>query len=312
MDEERLDQNTHDEPRAANHTPRAHTVGFIGVGVMGEPMCRNLKRKSGARVIAFDRDPAPLERLRRDGVLVAASIGQAVEPAGVVFLSLPSGAAVDEVVHGKDGILSCIAAGQIVVDTSTSPVDLTRTVAREFSERGATFIDAPVARTRAAAEAGTLAVSVGADEQTFERVRPLIASFASEITLCGTVGCGQVVKILNNMVLFETVVAIAEAKAIGERAGVDPKLLFDALSKGSADSFALRNHGMKAMLPDDFPLRAFPVSYARKDLGYALRLAEEMHVDARGARAVGGWFARAIEEGVEDYYWPIISRFVGK
>jgi 3-hydroxyisobutyrate dehydrogenase-like beta-hydroxyacid dehydrogenase len=140
----------------------------------------------------------------------------------------------------------------------------------------------------------------------------LIASFASEITLCGTVGCGQVVKILNNMVLFETVVAIAEAKAIGERAGVDPKLLFDALSKGSADSFALRNHGMKAMLPDDFPLRAFPVSYARKDLGYALRLAEEMHVDARGARAVGGWFARAIEEGVEDYYWPIISRFVGK
>jgi 3-hydroxyisobutyrate dehydrogenase-like beta-hydroxyacid dehydrogenase len=128
MDEERLDQNTHDEPRAANHTPRAHTVGFIGVGVMGEPMCRNLKRKSGARVIAFDRDPAPLERLRRDGVLVAASIGQAVEPAGVVFLSLPSGAAVDEVVHGKDGILSCIAAGQIVVDTSTSPVDLTRTL----------------------------------------------------------------------------------------------------------------------------------------------------------------------------------------
>jgi 3-hydroxyisobutyrate dehydrogenase-like beta-hydroxyacid dehydrogenase len=312
MDEERLDQNTHVERRATNHERRADTVGFIGVGVMGEPMCRNLKRKSGARVIAFDRDPAPLERLRRDGVLVAASIGQAVEPAGVVFLSLPSGAAVDEVVHAKDGILSCIAAGQIVVDTSTSPVDLTRTLALEFGERGATFIDAPVARTRAAAEAGTLAVSIGADEQTFERVRPLIASFASELTLCGTVGCGQVVKILNNMVLFETVVAIAEAKAIGERAGVDPKLLLDGLSEGSADSFALRNHGMKAMLPDDFPLRAFPVSYARKDLGYALRLAEEMHVDAKGARVVDGWFARAIEQGVEDHYWPIISRFVGK
>ena len=310
MDEERLDQNTHDEPRAANHTPRAHTVGFIGVGVMGEPMCRNLKRKSGARVIAFDRDPAPLERLRRDGVLVAASIGQAVEPAGVVFLSLPSGAAVDEVVHGKDGILSCIAAGQIVVDTSTSPVDLTRTLAREFGERGATFIDAPVARTRAAAEAGTLAVSVGADEQTFERVRPLIASFASEITLCGTVGCGQVVKILNNMVLFETVVAIAEAKAIGERAGVDPKLLFDALSKGSADSFALRNHGMKAIVPGVFPERAFSTDYALKDLSYALELAADAGIKIRGAELVGTILQEAIDKGSKDNYFPVIAKHI--
>ena len=287
------------------------TVGFIGVGVMAEPMCRNLRRKSGARVIAFDRDPAPLERLSRDGVIAGADIRQVVESAAVIFLSLPSGEVVNDVMHAKDGILDCVAAGQIVVDLSTSPVDLTRTLAREVAERDATFIDAPVARTRAAAEAGTLAVMVGADAKTFDKVRPLMATFASDITLCGPVGCGQVVKILNNMVLFETVVAIAEAKAIGERAGVDPGLLFDALSKGSADSFALRNHGMKAMLPDDFPLRAFSVTYARKDLGYALRLAAETQVEARGARVVDGWFARAMEQGVEDQYWPVMSRFIG-
>jgi 3-hydroxyisobutyrate dehydrogenase-like beta-hydroxyacid dehydrogenase len=287
------------------------TIGFIGVGVMGEPMCRNLRRKSGARVIALDRDPAPLQRLAQDGVVVGENIRQVTQSASVIFLSLPSGEIVDEVVHSAEGILSSVRAGQLVVDSSTSPVDLTRALAQEFAERGATFIDAPVARTRAAAEAGTLAVMVGADPTTFDRVRPLIATFAVDITLCGPVGCGQVVKILNNMVLFETVVALSEAKAIGERAGVDPKLLFDALSMGSADSFALRNHGMKAVLADEFPVRAFSVSYARKDLAYALRLAEQAKVDAKGARVADSWFAAAVEHGVADQYWPVVSRLIG-
>jgi 3-hydroxyisobutyrate dehydrogenase-like beta-hydroxyacid dehydrogenase len=126
------------------------------------------------------------------------------------------------------------------------------------------------------------------------------------------VGSGQVVKILNNMVLFETVMALSEAKAIAERAGVDPERLFDALSKGSADSFALRNHGMKAVLPDDFPLRAFSAAYARKDLSYALRLAQETGVPAAGAQTVDGWFAKAIERGLQDRYWPVISRLIGR
>jgi 3-hydroxyisobutyrate dehydrogenase-like beta-hydroxyacid dehydrogenase len=288
-----------------------NTIGFIGVGVMGEPMCRNLKRKSGARVIALDRDAAPLERLAQDGVIVAASIKQVAEPASVVFLSLPSGEAVDEIMRGQDGILSILRAGQTIVDTSTSPVDLTRALARECAERGAAFIDAPVARTRAAAEAGTLAVMVGADEPTFDKVRPLLATFASDITLCGPVGCGQVVKILNNMVLFETVIALAEAKAIAERAGVAGAVLFDALSKGSADSFALRNHGMKAVLPGQFPERAFSVSYARKDLAYALRLAHATDVQAKGAHVADEWFAQGIEQGVQDQYWPVVSRLIG-
>jgi len=287
------------------------TIGFIGVGVMGEPMCRNLKRNSGTRVIARDRDAVPLQRLAQDGVIIAASIQQAAESASVVFLSLPSGEAVDEVMHGQDGILSILRAGQIVVDTSTSPVDLTRALARECAERGAAFIDAPIARTRAAAEAGTLAVMVGADPPIFDKVRPLLATFASEITLCGSVGCGQVVKILNNMVLFETVIALSEAKAIAERAGVTGAVLFDALSKGSADSFALRNHGMKAVLPGQFPERAFSVSYARKDLAYALRLAHETDVQAKGARVADEWLAQAIAQGVQDQYWPVVSRVIG-
>jgi len=286
-------------------------IGFIGVGVMGEPMCRNLALKSGATVVALDRDPAPLRRLAEHGVRTAGRVRDAVEASRVVFLALPSGAVVDELARAADGLLASIGAGQVVVDLGTSPVDLTRELAREFTARGAVFVDAPVARTRAAAEAGSLAVMVGAEPAVFEQVRPFLSTFASEITHCGSVGCGQVVKILNNMVLFETVMAIAEAKAIGERAGVAPGLLFEALSRGSADSFALRNHGMKALLPGEFPARAFSVSYARKDLGYALRLAEQTKVEAPGAVNVDRWLARAIELGLSEQYWPVVSRLVG-
>jgi 3-hydroxyisobutyrate dehydrogenase-like beta-hydroxyacid dehydrogenase len=201
----------------------------------------------------------------------------------------------------------------VVVDLSTTSVDVTRALAAAFAERGMTFIDSPVARTRAAAEAGTLSVMVGAAPEVFERVKPLIATFASDIALCGPVGCGQVVKILNNMVLFEAVAALSEAKAIGERAGVDVKTLFDTLSKGSADSFALRNHGMKAVLPGEFPLRAFSVEYARKDLRYALKLAQECGVDAAGARHVDTLFQRASDAGTQHQYWPVISKlFAGE
>jgi 3-hydroxyisobutyrate dehydrogenase-like beta-hydroxyacid dehydrogenase len=279
---------------------------------MGEPMCRNLALKSGAPVIAYDRDPAPLARLKAQGVVAAASARAVADGADIVFLSLPSGEVVAELARGADGLLAAVRTGQIIVDLGTSPVDLTRQLAQEFAQREARFVDAPVARTRAAAEAGTLSVMVGADAETFDALRPLLAMFASDVTHCGQAGCGQVVKILNNMVLFETVIALAEAHAIGTRSGVDPQLLFDTLSKGSADSFALRNHGMKAILPGQFPARAFSVEYARKDLSYALRLARESAVDASGARNADDRLRQAIEAGDGELYFPVVSRLIGR
>lgn len=287
-------------------------IGFIGLGVMGEPICRNLALKSGAGVLAYDLDPSPLARLAAQGVVAAVSAKAVMEQADIVFLSLPSGDVVAGLVRGAEGLLAAARAGQIVVDLGTSPVDLTRELAQEFAQCEASFVDAPVARTRAAAEAGTLSVMVGADAKTFDALRPLLGAFASDLTHCGPAGCGQVVKILNNMVLFETVVALAEAHAIGTRSGVDPQLLFDTLSKGSADSFALRNHGMKAILPGQFPARAFSVEYARKDLSYALRLARESAVDASGARNADGRLRQASEAGDGDLYFPVLSRVIGR
>lgn len=282
------------------------TLGFIGVGVMGEPMCRHLAVKSGATVLAVDRAWEPLRRLAEHGV-VEATIAQVARQASIIFLSLPSGEVMREVVLGEEGLLLRLEKGTVIVDLSTSSVEVTREVATRLGEKGIRFADAPVMRTRAAAEAGTLAVPVGAPDDLFARLEPLIGMFASDVIHAGGTGAGQTVKILNNMVLYETVLALSEAAAIGRRAGVDAQVLFEAFSVGSADSFALRNHGMKAIAPQVFPERAFPVSYAKKDIGYAMALAESVGVDACGARTLLGVFDRAIEAGHASKYAPAIS-----
>lgn len=287
------------------------SIGFIGLGVMGEPICRNVLKKSGRAVRVLDRDPDAMARLVADGAEPADGVAALMAGCAVVFLSLPSGEVVQSLALQPGGLLAHVQPGQVIVDLSTSPVDTTRALAAEFSARGAVFADAPVARTRAAAEAGTLSVMVGAEPAVFEGLRPWLSHFASDVTLCGPVGCGQVVKILNNMVLFETVVALCEAKAIAERAGVAAPLLFDTLAKGSADSFALRSHGLKSVVPAEFPERAFSVEYARKDLAYALRLARDTGVDARGALTVDGWYSEAIARGLGGKYHPVISQLIG-
>ncbi len=295
-----------------NSMPPPKPIGFIGLGVMGEPMCANLARKSGRPLLAFDLDPAPLSRLSELGVQAASNPAEIMAACEFIFLSLPSGEVVDQLARHPEGLLAHLRAGQTLIDTGTTSVQTTRALATACTQHQAHWVDAPVARTRAAAIAGTLSVMVGASEALYEQIHPLMATFAEEITRCGESGAGQVVKILNNMVLFETVMALGEARVLAQEAGVDPTLLFDTFTKGSADSFALRNHGMKAIVPGDFPERAFSVRYALKDLRYALEMAEHAGVDARGARTVQGWFDAAIAQGLGDRYHPVISTLMGK
>jgi 3-hydroxyisobutyrate dehydrogenase-like beta-hydroxyacid dehydrogenase len=281
-------------------------IGFIGVGVMGEPICRHLAAKSSAKVIAFDQNPAPLARLSEHGVQTV-SLEELTSRATIVFLSLPSGEVMRQVVAGPDGLSERLEAGKLIVDLSTSSVDVTLAVAEILNAKAIRFADAPVMRTRAAAEAGTLAVPVGAEADVFAVVEPLIRTFANDITHAGGVSAGQVVKILNNMVLYETVLALSEAAAIGRRAGVQPDVLFKAFSTGSADSFALRNHGMKAIAPQQFPEKAFPVTYAKKDISYAVALGEQVGVDPTGARNLMATLEKAIQAGHGEKYAPAIS-----
>jgi 3-hydroxyisobutyrate dehydrogenase len=287
------------------------TIGFIGLGVMGEPICRNLVKKSGARVIAFDLAAEPLARLHEGGADIADSVAALVKVSDIVFLCLPSAKHARAVFEG-DGILKHIRPKQVVVDLGTSSVNQTRDFARQLQAKDAFWADAPIARTRQAAQDGTLSVMVGASPELYAAIEPLIRCFATDVTRCGDVGAGQVTKILNNMVLFQTVNALAEAVAIAKRNGVDPALLLDTLSKGSADSFALRNHGLKAIVPGNFPERAFSTEYALKDLSYALELAADAGIKIRGAELIGQVFREAIDAGSGGAYFPVIAKYVDK
>lgn len=278
-------------------------IGFIGLGVMGEPMCRNLAAKCGEQILGYDVNPSPLARLR---VEAATSLAEMGERCDTVFLSLPG---VEEV----SAVSAALAArsGSCIVDLSTTTVALARELHAQCAARGVDFADAPVARTRAAAESGTLAVMVGASEKVFTRIRPLLAHIGTDITHCGGPGAGQATKLINNMVLFQNVMALAEAVTLARKAGLSPQRLFEALTTGSADSFALRNHGMKALLREEFPERAYSVEYALKDLGYALDLAKETALELRGAQNARAALERAKSAGHGGKYFPVLVKTLG-
>lgn len=288
------------------------SVGFIGLGVMGEPMCRNLAEKGGVEVIGYDIRHEPLGRLSAFGVAAAPSIADVGGRCDVIFLSLPAAEHVRDVCAGGSGLLGHCLEGAVVVDLSTVPPSMARELHARFGERGIAFADAPVARSRHAAVDGTLSIMFGGEAKTLARVRKYLECMGTDITHCGGPGTGQVVKILNNMLLFDTCVSIAETLVVGERAGVEPRLLLETLSKGSADSFALRSHATKSMLTDDYPTEAVSVRYALKDLTYALELAEESGVDVRAGKLVREYFAQAIEAGLGEQYHPVIKTLIAK
>lgn len=280
-------------------------VGFIGLGVMGEPMCAHLARRGGVPVLAHDRRAEPLARLSAAGVTAAGPVE--IASCDLILLSLPDGPAVNSVLAELEPRL---AAGQCVVDTGTSPVALTRAIGARLEARGIGFADAPVARTREAAARGELSIMVGASDGMFAHIRPVLDTMATDVTHCGPVGSGQVVKILNNMVLFQQVQALAEAMALARRNAVPPDVLLGTLAKGSGDSFALRNHGLKAMLPNIFPERAFSTRYAMKDLSYALAMARECGVDVPGAELTMRRLRDAERAGMGEAYHPVVLRVI--
>jgi 3-hydroxyisobutyrate dehydrogenase-like beta-hydroxyacid dehydrogenase len=292
--------------------PGFSSVGFIGLGVMGEAMCRNLISAGRWSVTIFDLNPAPMARLEAAGAARAASAADLVGRVDLVITCLPGGAEVRRLLLGNRGLLQHCRAGQILIDMSTSPPALMREIADAGARLGVAFADAPIARTRQAADDGTLSIMVGAAPALFQRIRPLLAAMGSDITHCGDPGAGQVVKIMNNMVLFQTVLALAEAVAIGARAGVEGRTLLETMAKGSGDSFALRNHGLKSLLPEIYPEQAFSVRYAAKDLAYALELAAETGIQAPGAATLAPLFEAAIAAGDGDRYFPVIRRLLGE
>ncbi len=282
-------------------------IGFVGLGVMGAGMCANLLRRAGAPVHVFDMNPEALAAMVTLGATPCSSVAEVSRAAETVFLSLPGGAQVRAVCAE---IAAHARAGSVIIDLSTTAVADAREVATILADQNIAFADAPVARTRSAAIDGTLLIMVGASAELFARVKPLLEHMGSDVTHCGEVGCGQVVKLINNTLLFEQVAAIAEMMVVAERAGVSAQTLIAAVGLGSGGSFALANHGKNAMAPRAFPEAAFPSSYALKDLGYSIDLAQQMGVDPRMAERAAEYYQAAVDAGIGAKYFPAIIELV--
>ena len=208
-----------------------------------------------------------------------------------------------------DGILKKSGSGQVVVDLGTSSVSQTRDFAKQLQAKGAAWADAPIARTRQAAQDGTLSVMVGAAPELYAAIEPLIRCFAADVTHCGEVGAGQVTKILNNMVLFETVNALAEAVAVQSTMASIRNYCWIRCRRVGRQLCAAqpRHEGDRARR---FPERAFSTEYALKDLSYALELAGDAGIKIRGAELIGKILQEAIDAGSGDNYFPVIAKHI--
>ena len=282
-------------------------IGFIGLGVMGGPMCRNMAVKHPGEVVAFDMNDAAFAALEGTKGHRAKSLADIAALADVVFLSLPGGPQVEQV-------CAALTAGSrkpsVIVDLSTTTVASARNTGESLRAKGVEFADAPVARTREAAQRGELSIMVGADAALYARIEPLLRYMGSDVTHCGGVGCGQVVKLINNALVFENTVALAEMMVLGERAGVQPSVLLDAVSKGSGDSFVLRNHGRKAMLPREFPDKSFSPEYVLKDISYVLELAEQTGVATHVTQLAKRYYASTAQNGYSGRYFPAVIEVI--
>jgi 3-hydroxyisobutyrate dehydrogenase-like beta-hydroxyacid dehydrogenase len=287
-------------------------IGFVGLGVMGGPMCRNVALKHSGQVIAFDTSPVAFAALDGTRARRAETLEEVAQQADIVFLSLPGSQQVEQVCIGPQGLASAARLPSAIVDLSTTTVAVARSIAERLSSQGVAFADAPVARTREAAQRGELSIMVGADDALYARIEPLLRYMGSDVTHCGGVGCGQVVKLINNALVFENTVALAEMMVVGERAGVAPAVLLDAVSKGSGDSFALRNHARKAMLPRQFPEKSFPPEYVLKDIGYVLELAAQVDVSAHFTQLAQRYYAATAANGWSGRYFPAVIEVVDR
>lgn len=283
-------------------------IGFIGLGVMGGSMCRNVALKHDKQVFAFDVNDAAFSILDGTKAQRLNSIQEIAQKSDLILFSLPGSKQVEEVVSVI--INTDNKKVKTIVDLSTTTVATARSSEKNLKDIGIDFIDAPVARTREAARKGLLSIMVGTDKDTFDFVEPFLRYMGSDVTLCGGVGCGQAVKLINNALVFEHTVALAEMMVIGERTGVEPQVLLDALSKGSGNSFVLENHGRKALLPREFPPKSFPPEYVVKDLSYVLELAEDSNVNALVTNLAKRYYDLALENGLGGKYFPIVIELI--
>ncbi len=274
-------------------------IGFVGLGVMGGPMCRHLVEDGRFTVMAHDLDIARVPV----GATPAARLGD-LAGSEVIFLVLPGEAEIRATVHE---LANHMTAGAVLVDCSTAPPGLAGELAERLADGGVAMAEAPIAGTAQSVQNRDITLMVGAAPEVFAAIEAPLRAMAGTVRHCGGIGAGITVKLLLNMVLAQEVGALAEALVTARAAGVDGTTLFDALADG-ADSFALRQHGIGALLADDFPEGRFPTRYMAKDLDYLERLRSDLGLDLDGLALARRRLAASLEAGDGEAYWPAFIR----
>ena len=249
-------------------------IGFIGLGIMGRPMAKNLI-KAGYKLVVYDKF-AKLDDVVALGAEGAASNKELAEKSDVIITMLPNSPHVQEAVCGANGILEGVKSGAIVVDMSSIAPAASQEVGAALKAKGAAFLDAPVSGGEPKAIDGTLAIMVGGDKAVFDKVKPILEKMGSSVTLVGGIGSGNVTKLANQIIVALNIAAVSEAFVLATKAGVDPQAVFDAIKGGLAGSTVM-NAKVPMILDGNFK-PGFRIELHIKDLQNALDTAHQLGV----------------------------------
>ena len=271
-------------------------IGFIGVGLMGHGMAKNLVEKGFPTMVLGHKNHAPVEDLVKRGAKQAKDVADLVKASEIIFLCVTGSPQVEDLVYRKGGILESVAAGQIVVDTSTSQPGSTLKIAAELKAKGVRFVDAPLTRTPVEAEQGRLNTMVGADAATFREIEPVLKAFCENIFHIGEVGTGHKIKLINNCAAIGQMALIAEALTACAKLGVDPKKYFALVSTGAANSGIFQIMAGRAV-EGDFGGMKFGLANALKDVRYYNQMAMDFGVAGSMAAATLQTLTQAVNLG---------------
>jgi 3-hydroxyisobutyrate dehydrogenase-like beta-hydroxyacid dehydrogenase len=270
-------------------------VAFLGLGVMGFPMAGHLKSK-GYDVTVYNRTAAKAQAwVAKHGGKAASTPGEAAKDCDLVMMCVGNDRDLLEVALGKDGALSGMKKGAILVDHTTASADAARRIFQAAREKGVHFIDAPVSGGQAGAENGKLTVMCGGESDPFERAKPAMDSYGRAVTLMGAPGAGQLTKMVNQICIAGLVQGLSEGIAFAEKAGLDADLVLDVISKGAAQSWQMENRG-KTMHQRKFDF-GFAVDWMRKDLGICLDEAKRNGAKLPVTQIVDGYYAEIQKAG---------------
>jgi len=270
------------------------TIGFIGLGIMGKPMARNVI-DAGYRVIALNRSRGPVDELVAHGASTAPTPREVAAQSDVVITMLPDSPDVEAVALGSDGIVSGIRSGALWIDMSTIAPATTRRVADALAAKGVKSLDAPVSGGEKGAIDATLSIMAGGSDDAFARAKPIFDVLGKNIVHVGDLGAGQVTKACNQIVVGVTIEAVAEALALAEASGVDPSKVRAALLGGFAQSKILEVHGQRMI--DRAFTPGFKSKLHRKDMNIAANAGDERGLDLGAAKLVRERFDMLIARG---------------